>query len=54
MTQKEKIGRAIQMALQVKSIANSLEYDAKDYDVQFPLPYAKRLNELAESYLSIK
>ena len=54
MTQKEKIGRAIQMALQIKSIASSLRYDAKDYDVRFPLSYADRLDKLAESYLSIK
>lgn len=54
MTQKEKLGRAIIMAMQIKSVASSLRYDAKDYDCKFPLTHAKRLEEIAEEYLSLK
>lgn len=54
MTQKEKLGRARQMAMQIKSVATSLRYDAMDYDCKFPLSHAKRLEEIAEGYLKLK
>ena len=54
MTQKEKIGKAIQMAFLMKSVASSLRYDAKDYDCKFPLSHAKRLEEIADEFLKLK
>ena len=54
MTQKEKLGRARVLALTMKSIANSLRYDAKDYDCTFPLSHAKRLEEAADEFLKLK
>ena len=54
MTQKEKLGRARIMAMQIKSVASSLRYDAKDYDCKFPLAHAKRLEEIANDYLKLK
>lgn len=39
-------------AQRVKSIAHNLEYDAKDYDVKFPLRYAKELNDLVNNFLN--
>lgn len=54
MTQKEKIGKAIQMAFLMKSVASSLRYDAKDYDCKFPLNHAKRLEEIADEFLKLK
>jgi len=54
MTQKEKLNKARQMAMQVKSIASSLRYDAKDYDCQFPLEHAKRLEQIVDEYLKLK
>ena len=54
MTQKEKLGRAIQLAMLMKSVASSLRYDAKDYDCRFPLEHAKRLEEAADAYLKLK
>ena len=54
MTQKEKIGKAIQMAMQIKSVASSLRYDARDYDCKFPLAHAERLERIADDFLKIK
>ena len=54
MTQKEKLGKARIMAMRMKSIAASIRYDARDYDCQFPLPYAKELEQLADEYLKLK
>jgi hypothetical protein len=54
MTQKEKIGRARQMAMQVLSVASSLRYDARDYDCKFPLEHAERLERIANEYLKMK
>ena len=54
MTQKEKLGLARQMAMQIKSVASSLRYDAKDYDCQFPLEHAKRLEQIADNFLKAK
>ena len=53
MTQKEKLGHAKIMALQIKNVASSLRYDAKDYDCKFPIPYANRLEQVADSFLKI-
>lgn len=53
-TQKERLMKATMMAHQVKSIASSLRYDAKDYDVKFPLSYADRLEKLANEFLKLK
>ena len=54
MTQKEKLGRARQLAMTVKSVAASLRYDAEDYDCKFPLEHAKRLEQAADEYLKLK
>ena len=54
MTQKDKLGRAVQLAMLMKSVASSLRYDAKDYDCRFPLEHAKRLEEAADAYLKLK
>lgn len=54
MTQKDKLIKATQMAFRVKSIAGRLRYDAKDYDVQFPLSYARELEGLASEFLKLK
>lgn len=54
MTQKEKLGRAIQMAMQIKSVASSLRYDARDYDCKFPIAHANRLEQIADEYLKLK
>lgn len=54
MTQKEKLGRAIQMAMQIKSVASSLRYDAKDYDCRFPISHAERLEQIANDFLKIR
>ena len=42
-TQKEKLVKATQMAMRIKSMASRLRYDAKDYDVRFPLSYADNM-----------
>ena len=54
MTQKEKLGRAIQMAMQIKSVASSLRYDARDYDCKFPIAHANRLEQIADEYIKLK
>ena len=54
MTQKEKLGRARQLALLVTSVASSLRYDAEDYDVHFPLEYANKLEQAASEFLKLK
>ena len=54
MTQKEKLGRARQLAMTVKNVASSLRYDAKDYDCSFPLEHAKRLEQAADEFLKLK
>ena len=54
MTQKEKIIKATQMAMRVKSVASRLRYDAKDYDVRFPLEYARELEDMANDFLKAK
>ena len=54
MTQKEKLGCARILAMTVKSIAASLRFDAKDYDCQFPLEHARRLEQAANKYLKLR
>ena len=54
MTQKEKLIRAKQMAMRIRSIAGRLRYDANDYDVRFPLAHAKELESIADDYLKLK
>lgn len=54
MTQKEKLMRASIMAQKIKNIAQSLRYDAKDYDVHFPLQYANELENIANEFLKLK
>jgi hypothetical protein len=53
MTQKEKLNKAMEVAMRVKSIARSLEFDAKDYDVSWPLHHVKDLNNLADNFLKL-
>lgn len=54
MTQKEKLGHARIMAMQIKSVASSLRYDAKDYDCHFPIAHANRLEQIADEFLKLK
>lgn len=54
MTQREKIGKAIQMAMQIKSVASSLRYDARDFDCRFPIKHAERLERIADEFLKLK
>ena len=54
MTQREKRMRASIMAQRIKHIAQSLRYDAKDYDVHFPLQYANELENIANEFLKLK
>ena len=53
-TQKEKLVKATQMAMRIKSMASLLRHDAKDYDVRFPLEYADQLEKLANDILKSK
>ena len=54
MTQKEKLGRARMMAMQIKSVARSLRYDARDYDCRFPIAHAETLERIADDFLKTK
>jgi hypothetical protein len=51
MTQKEKIQKALTAAMQIKSIANSLEHEAKSYDSTWPLSYSRDLKTISENLL---
>ena len=53
MTQREKLMKATMMAQAIKSVAKSLEYDAKDYDCSFLLAHARYLNNLADEFLKL-
>ena len=53
-TQKEKLVKATQMAMRIKSIASRLRHDAIDYDVRFPLEYADQLENLSNDVLKSK
>lgn len=54
MTQKEKLGHARILAMTIKNVAASLKLDAKDYDCQFPLEHAKKLEQAANEFLKLK
>ena len=54
MTQREKLMRATMMAQRLKGIAKAIEYDAKDYDVRWPLQYSESLNNIADEFLKLK
>ena len=54
MTQKEKLAKARQLAMIMKSVASSLRFDAKDFDCKFPLEHAKRLEQAADEFLKLK
>ena len=54
MTQREKLMRATMTAQAIKSVARSLEYDARDFDCSFPLSRAKELNNIADEFLKLK
>ena len=54
MTQKERLARAAMMAVQIKSVASSLRNDARDFDCQFPISHANRLEQIANDYLREK
>jgi hypothetical protein len=53
MTQKEKIQKALTAAMQIKSIANSLEHEAKSYDSTWPLSYSRDLKTISENLLKV-
>lgn len=54
MTQKEKLVKATQMAMRIKSMASRLRHDAIDYDVKFPLTYADNMERIANEFLKMK
>lgn len=54
MTQKEKLVKATQMAMRIKSMASRIRHDAKDYDVRFPLSYADDMERMANDFLKMK
>ena len=54
MLQKDKLMRATMFAQKVKSLANSLEVQARDYDVKWPLDTIQALREAADSFLKLK
>ena len=54
MTQREKLMKATMMAQAIKSVAKSLEFDARDYDCSFPLSRARELNNIADEFLKLK
>lgn len=53
MTQKEKIIRATQFAMMVKSIGNSIVEECKYYDERWAIPYGKELIDKANNFLKI-
>jgi hypothetical protein len=53
MTQKEKLNEAMKVAMRVKSIAKSIEFDARDYDESWPLHHVRDLNNLADNFLKL-
>mgnify|MGYP001775877972 CR=1 FL=1 len=53
-TQKEKLIKATQMAMRIKSVASRLRHDAIDYDVRFPLSYADNMERMANDFLKMK
>ena len=53
MTQKEKLARATQFAMMVKSIGNSIIEECKDYDERWAIPHGKELIDKANNFLKI-
>lgn len=53
-TQKEKLVKATQMAMRIKSMASRLRHDAIDYDVRFHLSYADSMEKMADEFLKMK
>ena len=53
MTQKEKLQKAHMIAVQIKSVANSLRNDAREYDCRFPIQHAEKLERIANDFLNI-
>ena len=53
-TQKEKLVKATQMAMRIKSMASRLRHDAIDYDVKFPLTYDDNMERMANEFLKMK
>ncbi len=51
MTKKDELMQAIKMAVAMKSVAESLRRDAREYDVRFPVRHAERLERLADDFL---
>lgn len=51
MTKKEELTQAVKMAVAIKSVAESLRRDARDYDVRFPIQHAERLERVADDFL---
>lgn len=47
LTQKEKIRKAYFFALNMRSTANNLKQEARDYDEKWPSLYAKHIEDLA-------
>lgn len=54
VTQKEKIIRATMMAQHIKNIANSIEYDMRDYDCSWPKRHIDDLRRAADEFLKLK
>ena len=54
MTQKEKLMKASLMATRIKSVANSLRREAKEYDCKFPIAHAEVLEQIANDFLKLK
>ena len=53
-TQKEKLVKATQMAMRIKSMASRLRHDAIDYDMRSPLSYADDMERMANEFLKMK
>ena len=51
MTQKEKIGEAIMLAMRVKSIASSIKSEGNNYDMQWHKGYCEQLTNACDSFL---
>lgn len=52
MTQKECLQHASMLAQRCKNIASNLKSESEDYDIRFPLSYAKQLEEAANDFLN--
>lgn len=52
-SQKDKLQHATQFANRVKTIADRIERDCKDYDEKWALGYADQLRNAAEKMLKV-